>query len=124
MFNQPERERKIDYLEIPVTDLTLTKDFYGKIFSWTFQDWGPEYATFSDGRFSGGFRLERTVATGGPLIIIHSSDLESVEQQIRAAGGTITKEIFSFPGGRRFHFTDPSGNELSVWTDTGDAGSL
>jgi len=108
---------RIDYIEFPVTNMADTKRFYGDVFGWKFEDYGPEYTSFLDGRLAGGFRLEREIQQGGPLVVIYSSDLEGLEAKIKTAGGPIIRPIFSFPGGRRFHFTDPSGNELAVWCD-------
>jgi D-aminopeptidase len=116
---QPEHDRRIDYVEFSTTDMKASKDFYSAVFGWKFQDWGPDYASFEDGRLTGGFRSMNEVIGGGPLVIIYALDLEAVEASVRANGGTIVKEIFSFPGGRRFEFTDPSGNELAVWSDSG-----
>jgi predicted enzyme related to lactoylglutathione lyase len=110
-------DRKIDYIEIPVTEMSVAKEFYGDAFGWTMKDYGPDYTSFADGRLAGGFRLEEEVLRGGPLIVLFSSDLEALESQIRNLGGRIVQEIFEFPGGRRFHFLDPSGNELAAWSD-------
>jgi D-aminopeptidase len=118
-MGQEEHDKRVDYLEFKVTDLEAAKAFYSGAFGWKFQDWGPDYASFEDGRLTGGFHLSEEVIRGGPLVIIYAVDLEAVEASVRANGGTIAKEIFSFPGGRRFHFTDPSGNELAVWSDQG-----
>lgn len=112
-----EHDRRIDYIEFSVTSVAEAKRFYGAAFGWTFEDYGPEYASFADGRLSGGFQTAAKVRTGGPLVVIYATDLESQEHRVRQAGGTIVRPIFSFPGGRRFHFTDPSGNELAVWSD-------
>ncbi|HVA17395.1 MAG TPA: VOC family protein [Candidatus Dormibacteraeota bacterium] len=112
-----ENNSRIDYIEFPVTNIADTKRFYGDVFGWKFEDYGPEYTSFLDGRLAGGFRLERRIQQGGPLVVIYSSALEALEAKIKSAGRPITKPIFSFPGGRRFHFTDPSGNELAVWSD-------
>lgn len=111
------QNRRIDYIEFRTTDMAATQRFYGGVFGWTFQDYGPGYAGFNDGRLDGGFELAERVQRGGPLVIIYASDLAAMEQQVREAGSTITREIYEFPGGRRFHFTDPSGNELAVWSD-------
>ena len=112
-----EHDRRIDYIEFSVTSVAEAKRFYGAAFGWTFEDYGPEYASFADGRLSGGFQTAATVRAGGPLVVIYAADLESQERRVQQAGGTIVRPIFSFPGGRRFHFTDPSGNELAVWSD-------
>jgi predicted enzyme related to lactoylglutathione lyase len=110
-------DKGIDYVELPTIDMHEAKRFYGEVFGWTFVDYGPDYASFSDGRLDGGFRKESTVQKGGPLIIMYSNDLELILESVKSAGGTIVQEIFDFPGGRRFHFADPSGNELAVWSD-------
>ena len=109
---------KIDYVEFPGTDLAATKRFYGAAFGWTFQDYGPGYAAFEGQGADGGFSGDATEAPTKPLVILYAHDLEAMEARVRAAGGAVTKAIFSFPGGRRFHFTDPSGNELAVWSVT------
>jgi predicted enzyme related to lactoylglutathione lyase len=112
-----EKDKRIDYIELPATDIVEAKRFYGEVFGWTFVDYGPDYASFNDGRLDGGFRKEPTVQKGGPLIVIYSVNLELIQDKVKAAGGKIIKDIFEFPGGRRFHFTDPSGNELAIWSD-------
>jgi predicted enzyme related to lactoylglutathione lyase len=116
-MGQEEHDKRVDYVELSVTDIGAAKAFYSAVFGWKMQDWGPDYASFEDGRLTGGFHLSEEVTRGGPLVIIYAVDLEAVEASVRANGGTIVLEIFSFPGGRRFHFTDPSGNELAVWSD-------
>jgi hypothetical protein len=113
----PEHDRRIDYIEFGVTDVAGAKRFYGQVFGWKFEDYGPDYASFADGRLTGGFTKVAKVQAGGPLVVIFAADLEAAEGQVRAAGGAIVRPMFSFPGGRRFHFTDPSGNELAVWSD-------
>lgn len=113
-----ERDRRIDYIELPATDIGATKRFYMDAFGWKFTDYGPDYTSFEDGRLAGGFTKDGKVAKGGPLVVIYADTLEAQEAKVRQAGGTITKPIFSFPGGRRFHFSDPSGNELAVWSET------
>ena len=116
-MGQEEHNKRVDYVELAVTDIGAAKAFYSAVFGWKMQDWGPDYVSFEDGRLTGGFRLEEEVSRGGPLVVIYAVDLEAIEASVRANGGTIVQEIFSFPGGRRFHFTDPSGNELAVWSD-------
>jgi len=116
-MTQEEQDRRIDYVEFVATDLEATKEFYVGAFGWKFTDWGADYVSFEDGRLTGGFRRSEMVESGGPLVILYARDLEEVKRSIQANGGTIVREIFSFPGGRRFHFTDPSGNELAVWSD-------
>jgi uncharacterized protein len=112
-----ERDRRIDYIELPATDIAATKRFYVDAFGWKFTDYGPDYTSFEDGRLAGGFTKDGKVAKGGPLVVIYADNLEAVEAKVRQAGATIVKPIFSFPGGRRFHFSDPSGNELAVWSE-------
>jgi predicted enzyme related to lactoylglutathione lyase len=107
---------KIDYVEMPAGDLPATKAFYASAFGWTFTDYGPEYAAMSEG-LDGGFHADAAEAVKKPLVILYAHDLEAMAAKVAAAGGTIVRPIFSFPGGRRFHFTDPSGNELAVWAE-------
>jgi uncharacterized protein len=114
---QPENDRRIDYIEFPVSDVGAAKRFYGRVFGWTFTDYGPDYTSFEDGRLSGGFRGEASVTPGGPLVVMYALDLEAVAAAVEAAGGRITQPTFEFPGGRRFHFRDPGGHELAVWSD-------
>jgi predicted enzyme related to lactoylglutathione lyase len=116
-MGQEVHDKRVDYVELPVTDVEAAKAFYSAVFGWKMQDWGADYASFEDGRLTGGFRLEEEVVRGGTLVVIYAVDLEAVEASVRANGGTIAQEIFSFPGGRRFHFIDPSGNELAVWSE-------
>ncbi len=106
---------QINYVELPATDIGAAKRFYGDAFGWTFQDWGPEYVSFSGGGLDGGFTSDAPVGAGGALVVLYSDELESSLDAVVAAGGTITRPIFSFPGGRRFHFADPNGLELAVW---------
>ena len=108
---------RIDYIEFPAKDIAATKRFYNAVFGWPFQDWGPDYAGFSDGRLRGGFTKDAEVTSRGVLVVLYAADLEAIEAKVKAAGGTILKDTFSFPGGRRFHFADPNGNELAVWSE-------
>lgn len=112
-----EHDHRIDYIEMPATDVAATRKFYADAFGWKFTDYGPDYTSFEDGRLAGGFMKAETVERGGPLVVIFAVDLADAEARVRRAGGKIVKPVFSFPGGRRFHFTDPSGNELAVWSD-------
>ncbi|SIQ15491.1 hypothetical protein SAMN05880582_101934 [Rhizobium sp. RU20A] len=112
------RDNRIDYVEFNVADIARAKAFYGAVFGWSFVDYGPAYCEFRDGRLAGGFTTTAPVkATGGPLVILYTDDLEAAEARVRSAGGTVSVPIFAFPGGRRFHFTDPDGYELAVWTE-------
>ena len=110
-------ENQIDYVELPATDIARTKQFYAAAFDWKFEDYGPDYTSFFDGRLAGGFTTERPAAANSLLLVIYAGDLAAAQANIKAAGGTIVKETFSFPGGSRFHFADPNGNELAVWSD-------
>ena len=110
-------DRAIDYIEFTAPDLPIIKKFYGEVFGWSFQDWGDEYISFNDGRVDGGFSRSAAKAGSGPLVILYSSGLEAIQEKVKTSGGSITKDTFSFPGGRRFHFADPAGNELAVWSD-------
>lgn len=114
----PEHE-KINYVELPSSDLEKTKAFFAKALGWTFEDYGPDYTAFSNQGLDGGFfraDLSSTTDTGGALIVFYSDDLEKTQAKILGAGGKLVKEIFNFPGGRRFHFTEPCGNEFAVWS--------
>jgi predicted enzyme related to lactoylglutathione lyase len=106
----------VDFFEIPVLDMAGAKAFYSAAFGWTFKDWGGEYADIQGAGLAGGLRLVTAPPqTGGPLIILYSDDLDGSERAVTAAGATIT-ERHEFPGGKRFHFVDPSGGELAIWT--------
>lgn len=109
----------INYIEFACKNITSIKAFYSKAFGWTFTDYGPEYAAFSDGKTDGGFFVAEGewVKAANPLVVLYSTELEQMLEKVKQAGGTITQEIFSFPGGRRFHFADPDGNVLAVWSE-------
>ena len=109
-------DRQIDNIEFNVSDIARSKAFYGSVFGWAFTDYGPTYTEFSDGRLTGGFTTGEPVRPGGPLVILYADDLESTQHRIEAAGAKISRAAFAFPGGRRFHFIDPDGYELAVWT--------
>lgn len=109
----------IDYIEFTVSNLAEAKRFYTDAFGWVFNDYGPDYAGIQGGeRELGGLRQDEEVRQGGPLAILYSEDLEASLAAVQSAGGKVVQEPFSFPGGRRFHFLDPSGNELAVWAAT------
>ena len=108
----------IDYIEIAVTDVEAAKAFYAAAFGWSLVDYGPEYAGIQgDGKEVGGLRLDSEIRPGGPLVILYSEDLERSVEAVTAAGGKIVEPIYPFPGGRRFNFADPAGNELAVWAE-------
>lgn len=114
------RHEKINYVEFPSKDLEVTKKFFVKAFGWSFTDYGPEYVAFTDEGLDGGFfksDLNSASNKGSALIILYSNELETTQSKIEKSGGKIIKPIFSFPGGRRFHFTDPNGNEYAVWSE-------
>jgi predicted enzyme related to lactoylglutathione lyase len=106
----------LDYLELPASDILESKKFYGAVFGWTFVDYGPDYAAFSAHGRDGGFNAGRKVVSkGGPLAVLYANDLGAMEEKVKAAGAEIISSE-SFEGGRRFHFRDPNGNEIAVWT--------
>ena len=109
----------IDYIELASVDLERAKAFYGEAFGWTFTDYGDSYTCFELGAVNGGITTEReAVGAGkGSLVALHTSDLDGARERVESAGGMIVVEPFEFPGGRRFQFTDPDGNEIAVWTE-------
>jgi len=107
----------IIYIEFPGRDLPALKRFYGQVFGWTFTDYGPDYTCFSDGRLAGGFATDAPAGGPGPLVVLFHQDLEGSLARVVQAGGKVVKEIFPYPGGRRFHFEDPGGNVLAVCTE-------
>jgi len=114
-----DNHEKINYLEFPARDITVTKTFFGSVFNWRFVDYGPEYTAFDNAGIDGGFfKSDLNVSTdkGSALIVFYSDELEQTMEKIKNAGGAIIKPIFEFPGGRRFHFGDPNGNEFAVWS--------
>jgi len=115
-----ENHHKIHYIELPAISLKAMKDFYGEVFGWTFTDYGPSYAAFHGAGVEGGFDESRDQITPnkpGALVILYSDDLDATETAVKSAGGEICVQTFEFPGGKRFHFKDPSGNELGVWVE-------
>lgn len=121
-MGEPAQHHAINYVEFAATDIPRTKQFYTHVFGWTFQDWGPDYISFNRATagLDGGFRKTETPIVSGkdaPLIVLYSHDLGATEAAIIAAGGHIVVPTFEFPGGRRFHFADPAGNLLAVWSE-------
>lgn len=111
---------KINYVEFPAKDLSATKAFFESVFGWSFVDYGPEYTAFENQGLDGGFfksDLTSSTEKGSALIVLYSNQLEATLAKVEKAGGVILKPIYSFPGGRRFHFTEPSGNEFAVWSE-------
>ena len=116
-MNQHE---KINYVEFPAKDIEATKEFFTSAFNWSFIDYGPDYTAFSDEGLDGGFfraNMASSTRNGSALIVFYSDDLEQTQSKIERAGGDILQPIYSFPGGRRFHFADPSDNEFAVWSE-------
>ncbi len=115
------RHMKIDYVEIPSTDLNLTKRFFSRVFGWEFTDYGTQYTAFSGAGLDGGFYLADQSSrsdAGATLAIFYSDLLDETRNAVVEAGGQIIRETFEFPGGKRFHFIEPSGSEFAVWTET------
>lgn len=111
---------KLNYVEFPARDLAQTKAFFQQVFNWQFSDYGTEYTAFDNQGLEGGFYLSPLAAStsnGSALLVFYSEQLDQTQHKVEAAGGEIIKPIFDFPGGRRFHFREPSGNEFAVWSD-------
>jgi predicted enzyme related to lactoylglutathione lyase len=115
--DQAQHDLRVDYVEFPTTDVAAVRAFYERVFGWKFTDWGEGYTSFADGRLAGGFQAVDSNPGGGPLVVLYAVDLEAVQRAIIEAGGSIVRPTFEFPGGRRFHFADPGGNELAVWSE-------
>lgn len=114
------KHEKINYVEFPAKNIEATKAFFSAAFGWSFVDYGPDYTAFSDEGLDGGFfraDLAASTGNGSALIVFYSDNLEQTLTKVERAGGSILKPIYAFPGGRRFHFTDPSGNEFAVWSE-------
>jgi len=114
------KHEKINYVEFPACNIQATKEFFSQAFGWSFQDFGPDYTAFSNQGIDGGFYqsvLSSSTNNGAALIVLFSNDLKATQEKIENANGIITKPVYSFPGGQRFHFTEPSGNEFAVWSD-------
>ena len=112
-------DKTINYIELPMTDTAKTKAFYGSVFDWTFTDWGPDYISFDGAGIDGGFNGESAISPTAPgiLVVLYAKVLEQILENVTAADGEIIKQVYEFPGGRRFHFRDPNGNELAVWSE-------
>ncbi|MDA7878939.1 VOC family protein [bacterium] len=111
---------KLNYVEFPCSDIAAAKQFFEAVFGWEFQDFGPDYSSFSNEGLDGGFFKSNACATtgnGSALLIFYSANLEMTLEKVKGSGGSIIRETFSFPGGRRFHFIEPSGNEFGVWSE-------
>jgi predicted enzyme related to lactoylglutathione lyase len=116
------QHEKISYVEFPSCDLAATRAFFAAAFGWSFEDFGPDYIAFADQGIDGGFYaadMASSSAKGSALVVLYSADIHASQSSIEEAGGVIVRPIFDFPGGRRFHFTEPGGNELAVWSEAG-----
>ena len=111
------KDNHINYVEFKAHDIVKIKKFYSTCFDWKFTDYGPTYVSFSESGLEGGFDKTDNEIVNGALIVLYSKNLENIKNKIVSMGGRISKDIFSFPGGQRFHFVDPSGNELAVWSE-------
>ncbi len=114
---KPENNH-INYIELYTHDIAKSKAFYSKAFNWEFTDYGPSYTSFANSGVAGGFELTKEPITQGALVVLYHDNLEHIQSIVERTGGIIIKPIFSFPGGRRFRFKDPTGNELAVWSTT------
>ena len=126
-MSKTNQSNRIDYIEFPAKDidaLKRTKKFFSQVFGWSYQDWGENYSDTQDSGLGSGLNADPEHRPRQPLAVIYTTELEAARANVIAAGGTITRDIFSFPGGRRFHFTDPSGNELAVWSDKDGKGAF
>ncbi|WP_109301389.1 VOC family protein [Aquimarina sp. AU474] len=111
------KNNHINYVEFKAKDLEKIKEFYSTSFNWIFTDYGPTYVAFSESGLEGGFEQSDDEIVNGALVVLYHKDLDLIKNKIIESNGEISKDIFSFPGGRRFHFADPAGNELAVWSD-------
>lgn len=105
----------INYIEFKATDLEAIKSFYSKAFGWKFTDYGDGYVAFESSGLDGGFEKTDETIKNGVLVVLYHEDLDSIKSYLEQLGATITVDIFAFPGGKRFQFLDPSGNELAIW---------
>lgn len=110
-------ETHINYVEFKASNLEEIKAFYASAFGWKFTDYGPDYIAFSNSGLEGGFEKSDQAIVNGALVVLYQPQLENIRETVINLGGTISKDIFSFPGGRRFHFIDPAGNELAIWSE-------
>ncbi len=114
------KHEKINYVELPAKNINAAKKFFTSVFNWSFTDYGPDYTAFANQGIDGGFFTSDLISStkaGAALVVFYSEDLEETQAKIKNAGGDIIQDVFSFPGGRRFHFSDPNGNEFAVWSD-------
>lgn len=118
-----DNDNRIDYTEMPARDPKKAWEFFSAVFGWKFEGYGPDYCAFNDGRSMGGFYRADTamsVGNGTALVVIYNADLDATAQKVTKHGGSIIRDTYAFPGGSRFHFSDPNGNEFAVWSDKHD----
>lgn len=116
-MSEARGEGRVDYIEIPVTDLDKTREFFTQLYGWEFQEWGPDYYSFNDGRIDGGLRrAEEPAPSSGVLLVFYTEDIDRDYARVKELGATISQETFDFPGGKRFHFVDPAGTEYAMWS--------
>jgi len=113
------KNNSINYIELPMIKNSETKKFYQQVFEWEFTDWGPDYISFSGANIDGGFNGvgDAEISRPGVLVVLYAKDLDKKLEEVIQAGGEISKPTFEFPGGKRFHFLDPNGNELAIWSE-------
>jgi predicted enzyme related to lactoylglutathione lyase len=119
-MSEPRKHGHVDYIELPaksIAELKRTKAFYAELFGWSYRDWGDDYADTRDSGLGSGVNADASHRPHQPLVVVYVDDLEAARQRAITAGARISRDIFSFPGGRRFHFVDPAGNELAAWSD-------
>src|SRR2546422_1074496 len=116
-MTQADHDRRIDYIEFGATDIERTKRFYQQVFGWRFEDYGPDYTSFRDGRLSGGFTKDAPVRPANPLVVIYAARLEEVEAKLMQAGGKDVRQTYTFPGGRPFPLSDPPRKALALGAD-------
>ena len=119
-MTKKNRDNQIDFVEFPapsVARLQQAQSFYGRVFGWTYQSWGDDYVDTKASGVGSGLNADASHQPKHPLVVVYTSDLAAARERVLAAKGKITRDIFSFPGGRRFHFEDPAGNELAIWSD-------
>src|SRR5205823_12568083 len=109
-MTQSEHDRQVDYIEFGATDIARTRQFYQQVFGRKIEDYGPDYTSFRDGRLIGGFTTDAPVRPANPLVVIYAARLEDVEAKVKQAGGKTVRQTYKFTGGRRYHFTDHTGN--------------
>ena len=119
-MNPKNKNSKINYVEFPINDkkkFQKAKLFYSSVFKWNYKDWGDDYSDTQDSGVSSGINADSSHNTENLLVVIYVENIKEIKENVKKSGGKIIKDIFSFPGGKRFHFTDPGGNELAVWSD-------